>query len=64
MRAPRHCGKQPVVIYPVEKFGQVNVYHKPVAVDDVRATAANAFLMTWKVPALGAYRRVVLRPAG
>src|SRR3984893_15224558 len=32
---PRHCGKQPVVIYPVEKFGQVNVYHIPVAVDDV-----------------------------
>ena len=23
------------MIYPVEKFGQVNVYHKPVAVDDV-----------------------------
>ena len=32
---PRHCGKQPVVIYPVEKFGQVNVYHKPVAFNDI-----------------------------
>jgi hypothetical protein len=31
----RHCGKQPVVIDLVEKFSQVNVYDKPVAVDDV-----------------------------
>src|ERR1700686_1074067 len=31
----RHCGEQPVMINPVEKFGQVNVNDKPVAVDDV-----------------------------
>src|SRR5205823_4448631 len=31
----RHRGEQSVVIDPVEEFGQVDIYDKPVAVDDV-----------------------------
>src|SRR5262249_20390834 len=31
----RHRGHQPVVIDPVKKFGQVDIYNKPVAFDDV-----------------------------
>src|SRR5215472_15117750 len=31
----RHRGQQPVVIDPVKKFGQVDIYNKPIAVDDV-----------------------------
>jgi hypothetical protein len=31
----RHRGHQPVVIDPVKKFGQVDIYNKPVTFDDV-----------------------------
>ena len=33
--ARRHRGHQPVVIDPVEEFGQVNIHNEPIAFDDV-----------------------------